>query len=74
MFSEVHQSNMSKTASLSQAIREAIWYEEEKGVQCDVIPSKTIDKYLIIRKGDGKVMKPSTYRKVLYGRKESPVE
>lgn len=77
LFSEVHRSNMSKTASLSQALRDAAIYEEERGVPCDVVKSQADEKYLIIRKRDGKVMKPSTYSeadigKVLYGRKKSP--
>lgn len=62
LFSAVHASNMSKTTTLSRALLDATRHEEDTGDACDVLPTADKEQYSIIRKRDGKVIKPSSYR------------
>jgi predicted HAD superfamily Cof-like phosphohydrolase len=61
VFDEVHASNMSKTISEEQIEKEKEILTKSN-IDYNMVKTKN-NRYIIIRKEDGKVIKPSTYKK-----------
>lgn len=62
IFSEIHSSNMSKSCSTEEEAKKTIDEYSKKGVECIYTYNTLVEKYVILRKSDNKVLKSIYYR------------